>query len=107
VSKEEIQSDFKPVLVKDQRQIPYINLIKEFKEDKEAHQRLNLVVLHYNEKEMGIIINDVMGNYQAVIKPLGKMIQQKEFFSGASILGDGDVALVMDTNRIINQFINE
>ncbi len=103
----ELKEGFKPVLVKGNRQIPYINLIDEFKEDSSNGQRQHVVVLHYNEKEMGVIINDIVGNYQAVIKPMGKFIQQKEFFSGASILGDGEVALVMDTNRIINQFINE
>ncbi len=107
VHDDELQDAFKPVLVKDNRQIPYINLVEEFREEQKDNQRLYLVVLHYNEKEMGVIINDIVGNYQAVIKPMGKMIQQKEFFSGASILGDGEVALVMDTNRIINQFINE
>ena len=103
----ELQGGYKPIVVKDNRQIPFINLIDEFKEVPDAGQSLYLVVLHYNEKEMGVIINDIVGNYQAVIKPMGKIIQQKEFFSGASILGDGEVALVMDTNRIINQFINE
>jgi len=107
VSDDEIDSGFKPVLVKDGRQISYVNLIEEFQTKSPTHQHLHMVVVYYNEKEMGMIINDVVGNYQAVIKPIGKMIQQKEFFSGASILGDGDVALVLDTNRIINQFINE
>lgn len=107
VSDDEIETGFKPVLVKDGRQIPYVHLIEEFQANSGVHQHLHMVVVYYNEKEMGMIINDVVGNYQAVIKPIGKMIQQKEFFSGASILGDGDVALVLDTNRIINQFINE
>ena len=55
---------------------------------------------------MGFVINNVEGKYQAVIKPLSRIAQKQEIFSGASVLGDGEVALVIDTNKMIDKFIN-
>jgi two-component system chemotaxis sensor kinase CheA len=46
----------------------------------------------------------VIGEYQAVLKPLGKHYKKQEIISGATILGDGTIALVMDTNKAIKQF---
>jgi len=107
LSRDELKAGFNHVVVKDKRQIPFVNLAAEFNESESENQRTNLIILYYEEKEMAFVINDIVGNYQAVIKPLSSFIQQKEIFSGATVLGDGEVALVLDTNRIINQFINE
>ena len=56
---------------------------------------------------MGFVITAVAGKYQAVIKPLSLVAQKQEIFSGASILGNGDVALVIDTSKMIDKFIND
>ena len=58
------------------------------------------------EREIGITINSIVGKYQAVIRPLPQFVRKNEIFSGASVLGDGSVALVMDTSRILNKYIN-
>jgi two-component system chemotaxis sensor kinase CheA len=42
----------------------------------------------------------VVGDYQTVIKPLGRMFKNAEGISGATILGDGSVALIVDVNRL-------
>ena len=59
------------------------------------------VVIQYENKEVGLIVDNVVGEYQAVLKPLGKLYKHQEFISGATILGDGTVALVMDTNKTV------
>jgi len=53
---------------------------------------------------VGFVVDHVVGEYQAVLKPLGKHYKSQEMVSGATILGDGTVALVVDTNKIIKQF---
>jgi len=50
------------------------------------------------------VFDTVIGEYQAVLKPLGKLYRKHDIITGASILGDGNVALVLDTNKIIKKF---
>jgi two-component system chemotaxis sensor kinase CheA len=47
----------------------------------------------------------ILGEYQTVLKPLGEAYQHQEEFSGATILGDGRVALVFDTNKLVKRLI--
>ena len=86
--------------------IPFIHLRSyfDFKEPAPKHEQV--VVVEYNNMKIGLAIDKVVGEYQAVLKPLGKTFKKQDIISGASILGDGTVALVLDTNKIIYQFSN-
>ena len=53
---------------------------------------------------MGFTVDEIIGEYQAVLKPLGSAFKEQDFFSGATILGDGTVALVLDPNKLIELF---
>ena len=66
-----------------------------------------MVICNYQDKKVGLIVDEVVGEYQAVLKPLGKLFRNQSLFSGASILGDGTVALVMDTNKVISKLSNQ
>lgn len=46
------------------------------------------------------MIDDLLGQQETVIKSLGKHITYNKLFSGATILGDGEVALILDTNTL-------
>ena len=46
------------------------------------------------------MVDQVIGDYQTVIKPLGRLYRDIEGVSGATILGDGTVALILDVNRL-------
>lgn len=105
ITRREIEDSFDSILVRENRQIPFVDLVKEFEEDTLNQTEYHLVILHFEEREMGFIINGIEGKYQAVIKPLSRFVQKDEIFSGASVLGDGTVALVMDTLKIINRYI--
>ena len=61
---------------------------------------LALVVVNALETRMGFIVDEVIGDNQTVIKPLGRMFKSSEGLSGATILGDGGVALIIDVNRL-------
>ncbi len=106
VTREELQGSFNNVISKDNHQIPFVDLVKEFGEENANYREMYLIVVDYGEKEMGFVINAIVGKYQAVIKPLSRIVQKQEIFLGASVLGDGDVALVFDTNKMIHKFIN-
>ncbi len=107
VTRNELQKSFNNIITKDNHQIQFVDLVKEFGEEDINQNELYLIVVDYGEKKMGFVINAVVGKYQAVIKPLSRIAQKKEIFSGASVLGDGEVALVIDTGKMIDIFIND
>lgn len=97
-------NSFNDLIVHNGEEIPYIYLRKEFNENDDEFSYLQFVVVNYKEYKVGIIIDKVIGEYQAVLKPIGKLFKHQDFVSGATILGDGTIALVLDTNRIIREF---
>jgi two-component system chemotaxis sensor kinase CheA len=66
-----------------------------------------VVIVKYEDKSVGLSVDAIIGEYQAVLKPLGKLYKNQELISGATILGDGTIALVMDTNKMIKKFSRE
>lgn len=62
-----------------------------------------VVMVKYKDSRVGLIIDKVHGEHQAVLKSLGKYFSQQEYLSGGSVLGDGSIALVLDTNKLIRQ----
>lgn len=62
---------------------------------------LTVVIVKKGDKMAGLVIDELLGQLEIVIKPLGKYIKQCKFISGATILGDGEVALILDANALI------
>ena len=60
-----------------------------------------VVVVKKGDTEAGLVIDELMGQLEIVIKSLGKYINKSKIISGATILGDGEVALIIDTNALI------
>jgi len=102
----QIEASYNNVIVLDGEQIPFLNLRNEFDMENSCPETLHIVVVNYNDVKLGLAVDNVISENQAVLKPLGKYLKHNDIFSGASILGDGNVALVMDTNKIINRFTN-
>ncbi len=103
VTKEEVDSCYDNVIIKEGKQIPFINLTEKFADDvADIDPPHYMLVIYHEEIEVGLLINKIVGKYQAVIKPLGKYLRMMDIFSGASILGDGTIAIVMDVNKIIS-----
>ncbi|MGQ8338486.1 chemotaxis protein CheA [Sunxiuqinia sp. A32] len=99
------EKNIRQVVVFEGREIPYLNLHKEFNPDAEIQQQQYLIAVKVNENQLfGLVVDDVLREYQAVVKPLGKMLKRHDIFFGASILGDGKIALVIDINKIIQKF---
>ena len=59
-----------------------------------------MVIASAQEYRIGLVVDQVIGDYQTVIKPLGRMYRDVDGISGATILGDGTVALILDVNRL-------
>jgi two-component system, chemotaxis family, sensor kinase CheA len=56
---------------------------------------------------IGLVVDKVIGEYQAVLKPLGRYYRSQDEFSGATILGDGSVALILDPYRLIRKLLHK
>ena len=106
VEHEKIAKTFNNVVVLDGEQVPFFYIRKEFGHGDSTEVYEQAIVVNFEEKSVGLIVDTVIGEYQAVLKPLGKHYKKQDMISGATILGDGTVALVMDTNKIIKLFAN-
>ncbi len=82
---------------------PIIDLRKELEIEGEIPEEESVVLVKYKDGRVGLIVDKVVGEHQAVLKSLGKYFASQEYISGGSILGDGSIALVLDTNKLIKQ----
>ena len=67
----------------------------------EEPENLVVVIVKKGDKQTGLVIDNLLGQQEIVIKPLGKYINIPKIISGATILGDGGVALIIDSNSLI------
>lgn len=104
VSPRLMKKEFRQVVELDGVQFPYLNLREEFDPVSSLPDEQHLIAVSYGNQQFGLIVDEVVREYQAVIKPLGRMLQKQEVFSGANILGSGDLALVIDTNKLIQKY---
>jgi len=104
LKKGQLNSAFNHVIKIGEEQIPFINLMNgNGNSDNSTHAKY-LVKINYENKKVGLAVDEVLGESQVVLKPLGHLMRTKDYFSGATIMGDGKVALVIDTNKLIQQF---
>ncbi|MGN0161282.1 MAG: chemotaxis protein CheW [Lachnospiraceae bacterium] len=69
--------------------------------DYEEPESLNVVIVKKGDKLAGLVIDSLIGQQEIVIKSLGKHININKMISGATILGDGEVALIIDANTLV------
>ena len=67
----------------------------ESKKDLEP-QGVNIVVLRADDRQFGLVVDDINDTEEIVVKPLGKQLKSINAFAGATIMGDGKVALILD-----------
>ena len=79
---------------------PYIRLREIFLNANELPDREHLVVTQTENGIFGIVVDEVIGDYQTVIKNLGRLYKNLQLVTGATILGDGTMALILDLNKI-------
>lgn len=82
--------------------LPYIRLREFFSITDDAPPIEQIVVAHAAGERVGFVVDTVIGDHQTVIKNLGKLYRGIEGISGATILGDGSVALILDVQKLAN-----
>lgn len=83
--------------------LPFIRLRELFEVPGEPGPRQNIVVVKHAGQKFGLVVDMLMGEAQTVIKPLSRMFAQVRGISGSSILGSGDVALIVDVPALMQQ----
>jgi len=83
--------------------IPYIKLRETFKIDGKPPEIQQVVITNVNHQRVGFTVDQVVGEYQTVIKSWGRFCSDTPGITGATILGDGTVALIADLPQLINE----
>ena len=84
------------------RLLPLVHLSEELKLAKHAGKQTeqeegaNIVVLQANDHPFGLVVNEINDSEEIVVKPLSKQLRALKIFAGATIMGDGKVALILD-----------
>jgi two-component system chemotaxis sensor kinase CheA len=81
--------------------VPYIRLREKFNMDGTVPAIEQIVTARIDGRRIGFVVDQVVGQHQTVIKSLGKTYMQIDEISGATILGDGKVALILDLPKIV------
>jgi len=81
--------------------LPFIRLRELFDIAGQAPARENIVVVQFGGQRAGIVVDQLMGEFQTVIKPLGAMFRHLRGIGGSTILGSGDVALILDVAALV------
>lgn len=81
--------------------LPYVNLRTYFEIEGDVPKNRQVVVVNDSDSRIGLVVDTVIGNHQTVIKPLGKLYSHIDGISGATILGDGSVALILDVFKLV------
>jgi two-component system chemotaxis sensor kinase CheA len=83
--------------------LPFVRLRDHFAVAGNGSRRENIVVVQYGGHKAGLVVDQLMGEFQTVIKPLGKVFSRVKGISGSTILGTGEVALILDVQALIQQ----
>ena len=83
--------------------VPYIPLREAFALGGGKPSIEQVVVTEVGERRIGFVVDKVVGQHQTVIKNMGKFLRHVDGVSGATIMGDGTVALILDINKITQQ----
>ena len=85
--------------------LPFIRLRDLFGVDGAAPRRESIVVMQYAGQRAGLMVDTLMGEFQTVIKPMGKLFTHLKGIAGSTILGSGDVALILDVPSLVQRAV--
>ncbi|MBQ4809862.1 chemotaxis protein CheA [Pseudoalteromonas luteoviolacea] len=87
--------------------LPFIRLRTLFGiEEQIDHTRESLVIVQFGTLRAGLVVDSLKGEFQTVVKPLGRLFEGLKCISGATILGSGNVAIILDVSALIKSAIS-
>jgi two-component system chemotaxis sensor kinase CheA len=92
--------------------MPYLHLSEIFNDGYDSDTKIdrkgkrdNIVVVQHAGQKAGLVVDELLGEHQTVIKPLGKIFQNLKGISGATILGSGEVAMIIDVPALFGRVV--
>ena len=76
--------------------LAYLDRVLEMKKPHETREVMNIVVLQVEDTQLGLVVDHISDTQEIVVKPLGKELKSLNCYVGATIMGDGKVALILD-----------
>jgi two-component system chemotaxis sensor kinase CheA len=99
---QDVRSTGRSLLTLRDRLVPFIRLRDLFETGQAADPHQKVVVVSTGHERVGLVVDQILGDHQTVIKSLSGFHAEVETFSGATILGDGDVALILDVAHLVS-----
>uniref|UniRef100_A0A9E8CR80 Chemotaxis protein CheA n=1 Tax=Bosea sp. NBC_00436 TaxID=2969620 RepID=A0A9E8CR80_9HYPH len=81
--------------------VPFLRLREQFGAQEEADPHPKVIIIATGETRVGLVVDQIIGSHQTVIKSLSKLHADVTMFSGATILGDGTAALILDVAQLV------
>ncbi|HXY95677.1 MAG TPA: chemotaxis protein CheA [Steroidobacteraceae bacterium] len=81
--------------------LPFVRLRELLDVKGPVRPRQSIVIVRHAGTRVGLVVEDLLGELQTVIKPLGKTFRRSECVSGSSVLGSGEVALILDVPALV------
>ena len=78
-----------------------MNELLDIESSRQEDESQIVVIVKKGDRQAGLVVDDLLGQQEIVIKSLGAYIKQCKFISGATILGDGEVSLILDANALL------
>jgi two-component system chemotaxis sensor kinase CheA len=98
--------DARGVLRWRERALPFVRLRRLFGLEEEAPAaRESVLVVRHESGEAGLVVDELLGDMQTVVRPLGRLFQRANGISGSTILGSGRVALILDPYALMRQAV--
>jgi two-component system chemotaxis sensor kinase CheA len=82
--------------------LPLVRLRELFRIDGASTRRESIVVLKFGNQRAGLVVDTLLGEFQTVIKPLSPLFSEVKCISGSTILGSGEVALILDVTALLH-----
>jgi two-component system chemotaxis sensor kinase CheA len=105
--KEQTSSDSGGVISVRGKPLPYVRLRDVLGGSSNAVQRENVVVVYHDGGHVGIAVDELLGESQAIIKPLDRLFRRAPGVCGSTIAGDGRIALILDVNALMRYAIGQ
>ncbi|NBZ86720.1 chemotaxis protein CheA [Stagnihabitans tardus] len=86
--------------------VPFVDLAHVFGVPVDGVARRRVVIVRAEGQRMGLVVDDILGQHQTVIKPMSPFHADLADFAGATILGDGTVALILDTTSLLRRLLD-
>jgi len=87
--------------------LPLLDVRSYFDEEVSQSERENIVVVRYGDYKIGMMVDELFGEFQTVIKPLGEVFNNVVGISGGTILGSGEIALIFDIPKLMEHKIKQ